>query len=141
MKNFEVQEANWEEDEAELAKLRYQVFVEEQNVPVELEADGLDSDCKHVKATADGITIGTGRLLKTGSIGRMCVHRDYRHYGIGRLLLKNLIEQAESEGYPEISLNSQSYAIPFYQKNGFIVVSDEFMDAGIAHKRMVYKKV
>jgi len=139
MKDLLVQIACWEEDELDLAKLRYEVFVEEQNVPFDLEVDGLDPDCKHVKATADGITVGTGRLLKNGSIGRMCVHRDYRQYGIGRLLLKNLIEQAESEGYPEISLNSQSYAIPFYQKNGFIVVSNEFMDAGIAHRRMVYE--
>ncbi len=137
MKNLKVEPADWQSNEEALSKLRGQVFIEEQNVPTELEIDGLDPECKHVKATADGQLIGTGRLLANGFIGRMCVHKDYRKYGIGSLLLKNLVDQAIEADYLQIALNSQLSAIPFYEKNGFVVDSEEFIDAGIPHRRMI----
>ncbi|MCP4488702.1 MAG: GNAT family N-acetyltransferase [Gammaproteobacteria bacterium] len=137
MKNLKVETACWEKDKDALIKLRAQVFVDEQNVPPSIEIDGLDPECKHVKATADGMVIGTGRLLPDGHIGRMCIRKNYRQYGIGSLLLKNLVAQALNANYPRIALNSQSYAIPFYEKNGFVVDSEEFMDAGIPHRRMI----
>lgn len=138
MNNLLVEIADWELDKDSLMALREVVFVEEQNVPPSLEIDGLDPECKHVKASADGITIGTGRLLPDGHIGRMCVHKNYRQYGIGTMLLKNLIEQALAIGYPEIVLNAQCDAIAFYEKNGFTLDSEEFMDAGIPHRRMIF---
>ncbi len=136
MKNLQVEAADWAEDKNALIELRSQVFVDEQNVPPSIEIDGLDPECKHVKATADGRVIGTGRLLPDGHIGRMCIHKNYRQHGIGSLLLKNLVEQALAANYPRIELNSQSYAVPFYEKNGFVVDSEEFMDAGIPHRHM-----
>ncbi len=137
MKNLQVEAADWAEDKDALIELRSQIFVEEQKVPPSIEIDGLDPQCKHVKATADGIIIGTGRLLPDGHIGRMCIHKSYRQHGIGSLLLKNLVEQALIANYPRIALNSQSYAVPFYEKNGFVVDSEEFMDAGILHQHMI----
>ncbi|MCP4186260.1 MAG: GNAT family N-acetyltransferase [Gammaproteobacteria bacterium] len=139
MNNLHVESADWAKDEEALVELRTQVFVNEQKVPPSIEIDGLDPQCKHVKATADGIIIGTGRLLPDGHIGRMCIHKNYRQLGIGSLLLKNLVEQALAANYPHIALNSQSYAIPFYEKNGFVVDSEEFIDAGIPHRCMIYK--
>ena len=137
MMKIKVESANWQADKEAMAKLRSLVFVDEQNVPPELEIDGLDPECRHVKATADGLVIGTGRLLPNGFIGRMCVHKDYRQYGIGSLLLKNLVDQAFETEHVQIALNSQRSAIPFYEKNGFVVDSEEFMDAGIPHRRMI----
>ncbi|MCP4235897.1 MAG: GNAT family N-acetyltransferase [Aestuariibacter sp.] len=141
MKNLIVEAASWAEHKETLIELRSQVFVDEQKVPPSIEIDGLDPQCKHVKATADGMVIGTGRLLPDGHIGRMCIHKDYRQHGIGSLLLKNLVEQALSANYPHIALNSQSYAVPFYEKNGFVVDSEEFMDAGIPHRHMSFKTI
>ncbi len=138
MKNLRVETSDWTKDKEALIELRTQVFVGEQKVPPSIEIDGLDPECRHVKATADGIVIGTGRLLPDGHIGRMCIHKNYRQLGIGSLLLKNLVEQALAANYPRIALNSQSYAIPFYEKNGFVVDSEEFIDAGIPHRRMIF---
>jgi len=75
MNNLNVETSNWVQDKDLLTELRRMVFIEEQNVPQSLEVDGLDSQCKHVKASADGITVGTGRLLPDGHIGRMCVNK------------------------------------------------------------------
>jgi predicted GNAT family N-acyltransferase len=135
-----IEAADWAQDKAELIKLRGIVFVQEQNVPVSREIDGLDPDCLHVKALLGSQTIGTARLLPDGCIGRMCVLKEFRNQNVGSKMLDNLIQQAFSAGTNEVSLNSQTYAIPFYQKNGFVICSDEFMDANIPHRKMVLKR-
>jgi len=140
-----VEAANWDEDKAALIKLRGIVFVEEQNVPVELEIDGMDPDCRHVKAFMGDQTIGTARLLPSGYIGRMCVLKSFRNQGVGSKMLTNLIQQAFfdktiSPLLNEITLNAQSSAIAFYERNGFVVCSEEFMDANIIHRKMVLKR-
>lgn len=132
-----IETADWNRDKVELIKLRTLVFVEEQNVPVSIEVDGLDPECMHVKALMGDCYVGTGRLLPNGFIGRMCVTQNYRNQGIGRRMLENLIQQAREAGCPQVLLNAQSCAIPFYLKNGFIIDSEEFIEAGIPHQRMV----
>jgi len=129
--------ASWNEDRDELIQLRTRVFVEEQKVPSSLEMDGRDAESAHVKALIDDDIIGTGRLLPNGFIGRMCVLREYRNRGIGTMMLKNLVQQAAERGHQNVSLNSQSYVIPFYQKFGFTADSEEFIEAGILHRRMI----
>jgi predicted GNAT family N-acyltransferase len=39
-------------------------------------------------------------------------------------------------GAPEVLLAAQVSAVPFYEKLGYAVISDEFMDAGIPHRKM-----
>jgi predicted GNAT family N-acyltransferase len=141
MSEVVVSVANWVKDSEELIKLRTWVFVEEQKVPTSLEVDGLDAKCLHVKAMKGDLFIGTGRLLADGYIGRMCVLNEYRGQGIGTLMLENLIEQAIRTGHRQVILNSQSYAIPFYQKSSFVTDSEEFVEAGIPHRRMVRQLV
>ncbi len=137
MSEILVTTAIWSEDEEQMVELRTRVFVGEQKVPASLELDALDADCLHVKALDGNACIGTGRLLPDGYIGRMCVASEFRNQGIGTLMLENLIQQAETAGHVQVMLNSQSYAIPFYQKNGFVIDSDEFIEAGIPHRHMV----
>lgn len=36
----------------------------------------------------------------------------------------------------KVKLRAQTYAIPFYEKLGFVVCSSEYLDAGIPHKDM-----
>ena len=132
-----VLKAQWADDSDTLMQLRTRVFVEEQNVSAALEIDGKDSECQHVKAIVDGLVIGTGRLLPNGFIGRMCVLVEYRNRNIGTMMLENLVQQALDSGHQKVLLNAQSYIIPFYQKFGFRVDSEEFIEAGILHRRMV----
>ena len=139
MNELVVSKALWSEDSDALVKLRTEVFVDEQQVPSEIEIDGKDMDCRHVKAVLGGEFVGTGRLLPSGFIGRMCVLRQYRGQGIGTIMLHKLIELARQEKYAQVQLNSQTDAILFYQNNGFVVDSDEFIEAGIRHRRMTMK--
>ncbi len=132
-----VLKALWADDGDTLMQLRNRVFVEEQKVSAALEVDGKDSECQHVKAIVDGLVIGTGRLLPNGFIGRMCVLAEYRNRNIGTMMLENLVQQALDRGHQKVLLNAQSYIIPFYQKYGFRIDSDEFIEADIPHRRMI----
>ena len=145
VKDLVVEAADWNQDKADLIKLRGIVFVEEQNVPVSLEIDGMDPDCRHVKAVMKDQTIGTARLLPNGYIGRMCVLKEFRSQGVGKKMLECLIQQAfydqtTSAPMDQVTLNSQSSAIAFYQANGFSICSEEFMEANIVHQKMVLKR-
>ena len=61
---FRVQLVDFSEAMAELREVRDEVFVDEQQVPVELEHDALDPLCTHVIARLlDGTPVGTARLF------------------------------------------------------------------------------
>jgi predicted GNAT family N-acyltransferase len=121
----------------DLRAVREPVFVQEQQVPIELEWDALDPVCVHVIArSADGRPIGTGRLTPERKIGRMAVLPEWRGRGVGDALLLALIEQAAQRRWPELQLHSQISALGFYVKHGFVPYGARFMEAGIEHQSM-----
>jgi predicted GNAT family N-acyltransferase len=137
MNDFSIEEVTWQAAQDELRGIRTRVFIEEQNVPEELEWDGLDEDCWHVLARSPrGEAIGTGRLLRDGHIGRMAVLAPWRGKGVGTALLLRLLEIAQRESLEHIELAAQNQAIPFYERLGFTLFGEEFMDAGIPHRNM-----
>ena len=121
----------------DLRAVREPVFVQEQQVPIELEWDELDPVCVHVIARdAAGKPIGTGRLTPEHKIGRMAVLPEWRGRGVGDALLLALIHEAAQRRWPELRLHSQASAVGFYVKHGFVPYGDRFMEAGIEHQSM-----
>lgn len=131
-----VRPADWHVDREILQALREEVFIREQSVPTDMEWDEFDPLSRHVVASVDGIPIGTGRLLPDGHIGRMAVLREWRGKGAGGALLTRLMEIARTLGMQRVLLNAQVQALPFYLRHGFQAEGEEFLDAGIAHRRM-----
>jgi len=135
-----VELADWQRDAKVLRCIREAVFVEEQQVPMDLEWDGLDPECIHVIAYAEqGKPVATGRLLADGHIGRLAVLKPWRGRGIGSQVLRALMTIAKSRGIVTCALNAQTHAIAFYERHGFVARGDEFDEAGIAHRHMVLK--
>ncbi len=121
----------------DLRAVREPVFVQEQQVPIELEWDELDPLCVHVIARdTAGTPIGTGRLTPEHKIGRMAVLPEWRGRGVGDALLLALIREAAQRRWPELRLHSQASAVGFYVKHGFVPYGDRFMEAGIEHQSM-----
>jgi len=120
----------------DICAIRNEVFVNEQNVPKELEIDGLDIEAKHVLAFVDGVPIGTGRILSDGHIGRVAVLKDYRGLGIGKLIMKELIKWAQDMSLEKVWLSSQWHAHSFYLDFGFVCVDEIYKEAGIDHIKM-----
>lgn len=132
-----VRRVSWNEAAEALREIRRIVFVDEQRVPEDLEWDGIDGQCLHVlAASAAGETVGTGRLLPDGHIGRMAVLKTWRGRGVGSLILSELIAAARERNHPVVELSAQTHAIEFYRRHGFEVTSEEYLDAGIPHRRM-----
>jgi predicted GNAT family N-acyltransferase len=138
--DFEVSWADWQVERESLVAVRYRVFVDEQQVPQEIELDEMDASCRHVKALdAGGRCIGTARLLPNHFVGRMCVLRERRGQGVASAMMHFLIDHATREGFAWLRLNAQVSAIPFYQRFGFVADSAVFTEAGIDHRRMTLK--
>lgn len=128
---------DWNALQLQAAAIRYKVFVDEQKVPVEIELDAFDAVSLHALAfDAQGVAVGTGRLLPDGHIGRMAVLPQARGIGVGSALLRALMAAARDRGLREVMLNAQTHALPFYARFGFVAQGDEFDDAGIAHRAM-----
>ena len=127
-------------DIATCQRLRRLVFIEEQGVSEADEVDGLDPEAIHLLAWDGETAVGTARLLLKGSlgkIGRVCVLPQARGTGLGAALIRKALEVLRDQpGVTEAYLGSQSHATGFYEKLGFLVEGEEFLDAGIPHRHM-----
>ncbi len=136
--SFKLRHCSWQDCSEALTAVRRSVFIDEQQVPKALELDESDRSFHHVLVTnKDKLPVGTGRIGPDGHIGRMAVLKAYRSQGIGSALLGALLDYARQERYAGVYLHAQLDAIPFYEKHGFMVEGEVFMDAGIPHKNMV----
>lgn len=120
--------------------LRRQVFIQEQNVSEAEEWDGLDATALHLLAWDGARPVGTARLLIAGDsakVGRVCVLRDMRGRGIGAQVMRAAIEVLRERGLRRAKLASQTHALAFYEKLGFVAYGPEYPDAGIPHRDMV----
>ena len=131
----------WGEAKLSAFLVREEVFVKEQNVPIELELDELDETATHALAYQGVLCIGTGRLVELGNdqvqIGRMAVLVKYRGLGIGTKILEKLLNQAKTLGAKTVILHAQVTAIPFYKKLGFQTQGSSYLEAGIEHRNMI----
>jgi predicted GNAT family N-acyltransferase len=120
--------------------IRRRVFIEEQQVPEDIEMDADDSHAFHALAILDGIAVGCGRMVEHGAnevkIGRMAVLLDHRGTGVGAQILRFLIDRARTRGFRKAILHAQLTAEGFYLKEGFTPVGGVFDEAGIAHRAM-----
>ncbi len=131
-----VVQVKWQDMESYLRRIRTNVFIEEQNIPEEMEWDEHDKNCTHVIVKINGNYVATGRVLETGQIGRMAVLKPYRQMGIGSKILIKLLSIAAAKMLKAAFLNSQLDAIGFYKKFGFEEEGSVFDDAGIPHRKM-----
>lgn len=135
--DFRVEPADYQADFDDLRTIRNAVFINEQNIPDDIEFDAVDPSCYHVVARDNQHkAIGTARLSPDGKIGRMAVLPYWRSKGVGKALMQAVLDKAQKLGFTEVSLNAQAYLVDFYRKFGFRPEGDEFMVASIPHQLM-----
>ncbi len=136
---------SWVQLGAQAAPLRQTVFTDELGIPASIEQDDADATALHaVICNRLGQPVGTGRLLRDGDahahdhsrIGRVAVTRALRGSGLGRDVIKALMDAAASRGDRQVSLHAQRNAEGFYTRLGFVVSGEPFEEAGIAHIEM-----
>ncbi len=141
LKNLDILLLPWELASDEAFRIRKMVFIEEQNVPEELELDEFDALALHALVKCNDQCVGTARLVdldnQEAQIGRMAVLKEFRNQGIGRAILEKLIHIAQERGITKMILHSQVSAIPFYEGLGFKAEGPVYDEAGIAHRNMM----
>jgi ElaA protein len=122
----------------EILKSRAEIFIKEQEINY-VDPDDVDYESLHVfRMNMDRIdaylrvyrtdkdTVKIGRVLTlTHGQGTGSELMDYA--------LKVIPEKMECN---RIVMDAQKYAVPFYEKHGFTVTSDEYLEEGIVHVDM-----
>ena len=122
----------------EILKSRAEVFVKEQKITY-VDEDDVDYRSWHVFAMEDGRVTAYLRAFMDGKdtvkIGRVLtlVHGK----GTGTQLMKYAVSQLKDKtGCKKIIMDAQSHAISFYQRLGFTITSEEYLEEGIPHVDM-----
>lgn len=98
------------------------------------------SDLHFAVLSADEQVIGTVIASPRGSdsyqLRQMAIDDSYRGRGIGAKLLRAVESQLTERGTRELHLHARDHAVGFYAKQGYQAVGEEFVEVGIAHRRM-----
>ena len=126
----------------EIVRARTEIFLLEQKIICQ-DFDGEDYNALHCFIEDNGKVVAYLRAYKIDKnivkIGRVLTitHK----IGLGKELMnKSMPIILEKFKGLKITLNAQSYAKGFYQKCGFKVVSNEFLEENIPHLKMEYFK-
>ncbi|RQR34674.1 GNAT family N-acetyltransferase [Burkholderia sp. Bp9143] len=137
-----VETGDWAVLGGDAARIRDAVFVREQRIPPEWELDDEDPLSLHAvayrfdAATGARRAVATGRLLRTGTIGRVAVLADARGQGAGSAVLNALLDAARHRGEPVVRLYAQDAAVSFYVRHGFTAIGEPFVEIGVPHVEM-----
>jgi len=130
-----------------ILRLRQEVFIVEQDCPY-LDNDGLDQASSHVIGLQEEKIVAYARILPKSiqyndyaAIGRVVTSAPVRGQKIGQQLFDFALKTCCSL-YPKdpIKLSSQVYIKKFYASFGFEEVGETYLEDGIPHISMTYKK-
>ena len=105
--------------------IRLDEFVREFEIGVEHELDSGDhSEAKYILVfDHQGTPVGTCRLNvlddNHGKIERVSVLKQYRHQGVGRVVITEAEKWFKELGIHHISINSRDNSVGFYEKLGY----------------------
>lgn len=122
----------------EILKVRSEIFVMEQSILYQ-DMDNIDYDSIHCFFMDNNKVIAYLRFFyvddEVVKIGRVLTLEHGR--GLGRELLEKSIDYIKKEiNCKKICMDAQKYAVGFYEKFGFKIVSDDFLEEGIIHNKM-----
>ena len=126
----------------EILKSRSEIFVVEQNC-IYQDLDDIDYRSLHIFYELNGKIVAYLRAFEKDSVKKMVqmgrVLTLTHGIGLGGKLLKEGIAQIKEKWNPSsIYIEAQCYATGFYEREGFVISSDEFLEDGIPHVKMIY---
>ncbi|MCK8627907.1 GNAT family N-acetyltransferase [Fructobacillus cardui] len=124
-------------------RTRIEVFVVDQHSEYQ-DVDERDLTALHVFYEVDGELLAYARVFtknqETVTFGRVLTVRKARGQGLGKALVQKLMDvMATHFDQDKIEIEAQEHAIGLYERFGFGVYGDTFLDVGVPHKMMVAK--
>ena len=109
--------------------VRVQAMAKKHHIPLRQEFDEHDRpDTKYIVVTDHDFPIATARLYpidqKSMMIGRVVVLPEYRHQGIGTMVVDACEKWAEEMGYSKAVVESRDNKVEFYQTLGYEVCGE-----------------
>lgn len=128
----------------ELMALRTAIFVVEQDCPYQ-EVDNKDKVAYHVFGmNQENHCVAVARILPPNisypeiSIGRIALAKNERGRGIADDLMNQCFEFIEQQfGKQNIRISAQEYLLHFYNRHGFVRVSEMYLEDNIPHIEML----
>lgn len=128
----------------EAVELRYELFFRKHDLPRNILIDEHENASRHVAIVSNGSLIAYGRLTNLGEgtyqLSQIVVKPQEQGKGYGTMILKKLVELAESNGGEKIVLNARTTATRLYKKYGFTNNGEVFpsKSTGVPHVQMLY---
>lgn len=121
--------------------IRKQVFQVEQEVSEKDEVDDHDRkrNCETYLLFHNNEPVGAARWRENRAgykLERICVLKEFRNLGLGKFLVRSLMNDIPSNMPPNIA--AQATVAKFYEQFGFKVKGESFWEAGILHRYMKY---
>ena len=109
--------------------VRIQAMARKHQIPLDVEFDEHDTpDTKYIVAVDDYLPIATCRLYPEDDermmLGRIVVLPEYRHQGIGTLVVREAEAWAKELGFTKAVVESRHNKIPFYESMGYVANFD-----------------
>ena len=104
--------------------VRIQAMAKKHHIPLRQEFDEHDApDTKYIVVTDDGFPIATARMYpldrRSMMIGRVVVLPEYRHQGIGTMVVSECEAWAEELSFAKTVVESRDNKVAFYQDMGY----------------------
>lgn len=119
----------------EILRARSQIFMLEQEIHCQ-DMDRVDYNSRHYFIEEDGEVLAYLRAFYTDEntvrLGRVLTLHHGKGLGL-EIMEKAMSDIRQNMCCKTVCLDSQLHAVGFYEKLGFQVVSDEFLEEGILH--------
>ena len=126
----------------QIAQLRIEVFIIEQNCPYP-DLDDKDQEAQHMWIEDAGEIVCYLRINPAGSrfeepsLGRIVTKKSHRNQGLAEVLIKQAIDLVCEKESRAIRISAQCYLEKYYEKFGFLKASEEYLEDDIPHIEML----
>ncbi len=104
-------------------KIRNEVFVKEQGIPLKLDLDGRDNNSYHALVYDKDIVIGVGRLAMSENnnavLARIAITKAFRGRGIATKIVESLLVKSKQLQINSVEIHAHEYLRSFYERFGF----------------------
>ena len=84
-----------------------------------------------------GCIVGTPLSTEKIHLRQMCIAQDYQAKGNGRRLIADTEERLKTKGFNQLVIHAKKDVAGFYERLGYSIEGDEFIEVGIVHLTML----
>jgi len=113
--------------------VRIQAMAKKHHITLRQEFDEHDGEgTRYIVITHEDFPVATARMYQLDDrsvmIGRVVVLPEYRHRGLGTRAVAECEKWAGEEGYARCVVESRDNKVAFYEKQGYVLTGEEYVE-------------